>query len=68
MASADKRSLLVTLTGEGKQRVRVAFRRDMSLDNKLISDLEPKEQAQLAALLPKVVLGTGAQGAPHRRH
>lgn len=50
-SAQDGRSLAVELTPAGQARAEAAFRQDMALEAAWLAALEPRKQAQLAALL-----------------
>lgn len=52
----DRRSLLVQLTPEGRDKVEAAFREDMAVEAKLLAPLAPADRATLADLLRKLAL------------
>jgi len=56
----DKRSLLVALTKAGRQRAERAFREDMAHEKALLQALSATERKQLASLLRKLSIATGA--------
>lgn len=58
---ADRRSVPVELTAEGKARAEAAFREDMRLEAELLQPLTPDERDQLAGLLAKLAAAMGAQ-------
>lgn len=52
----DRRSLLVQLTLEGRDKVEAAFREDMAVEARLLAPLDPADRRALAALLRKLAL------------
>ncbi len=52
----DRRSLLVQLTPEGRDKVEAAFREDMAVEARLLAPLEPADRRALADLLRKLAL------------
>lgn len=52
----DRRSLLVQLTPEGRDKVEAAFREDMAVEARLLAPLDPADRRALAALLRKLAL------------
>lgn len=55
-AADDKRSLLVELTEDGRDRVERAFREDMALENALVESLSADEREHLVRLLRKLAI------------
>ena len=53
-SDADKRSLPVELTAQGRARVEAAFLEDMALENDLVATLSAEEREQLVRLLRKM--------------
>lgn len=53
-SEGDGRSLLVELTGTGRQKAEAAFREDMALEAEILRGLSEDEQAQLASLLRRL--------------
>jgi DNA-binding MarR family transcriptional regulator len=52
----DRRSLLVQLTPEGRDKVEAAFREDMAVEARLLAPLDPADRRTLADLLRKLAL------------
>lgn len=52
----DRRSLLVKLTPEGRDKVEAAFREDMAVEARLLAPLAPADRRALADLLRKLAL------------
>jgi DNA-binding MarR family transcriptional regulator len=70
---SDKRSFIISLTGEGRRLFDQTLPRFVALQEEMLRVLTPKERTQLSVLLAKIVLGTfdkangdaiGADGAP----
>ena len=59
-AQADKRSLLVELTEQGREPTENALREDMALELALIAGLSASERRQLADLLRKLAISLPA--------
>lgn len=55
-AQADRRSLLVELTEDGRAKAEAAFREDMALERRLLGGLNAAEQAELSRLLTRLAL------------
>jgi len=52
----DRRSQLVQLTAEGRDKVEAAFRENMAVEARLLAPLEPADRQALADLLRKLAL------------
>jgi DNA-binding PadR family transcriptional regulator len=62
----DRRGLLVGLTRKGRALVRRVAPSHLETERRLLATLTPQEQADLARLLRKVLIGLEAQSADPR--
>lgn len=60
---ADRRRNIVSITGEGRQQLQGLLRRAQDVQGELLAPLTAAEQAQLTALLTKLLRGHGPQPA-----
>ncbi|HEV2635215.1 MAG TPA: MarR family transcriptional regulator [Actinocrinis sp.] len=61
----NRRSVLITLTGRGKELVDEAVVGHLDREAGLLETLDPDEQQHLAALLRKLLIGLGDTAAEH---
>lgn len=55
----NRRSVLITLTGDGRAQAGAALGDHVAHETELLSSLTPREQRQLATLLRKLLIGLG---------